>query len=200
MRDVANRFGVRGAVNKRPVPHITLFGPHNTDEGPRAKEIVEDVCSQYDVVPYRLDGFGHFRNDVLYVDVVPSPDLRRLRRELSKRLRPISYNYPRRDRHKYHSFHITVAFRDIENQFDRIWRYVNREYSPDIDEYATRITSLRNRDMMHEYDLLRDKSLSPDEATSADSWKRTGKSLHDQTSPDDHDRCSRLGGLSRLRH
>lgn len=192
MHDVADRFGVRGAVKNRPVPHITLFGPYNTNAGPKAKAIVGDVCADYDTVPYRLDGFNHFGDHVIYIDVVPSPELRQLRRDLSRRLRGISYNHRGRDENRYHAFHVTVAFRDIRGQFDEIWDYLNDTYSPDIDEYATRITSLRNREMLHEYDLLQDEFLSPSKATSRESWEETTRLLEKQQLPTDHERCERL--------
>jgi 2'-5' RNA ligase len=199
IRDIANRFDVHGAVRSRPVPHITLFGPYNTNAGPKARRIVGDVCSDYNVVPYRLKGFDHFDNSVVYVDVVPSPELRQLRRDLSRRLRGISYNDRPWDANKYHSFHVTVAKGDISDQFEEIWEYVTNEYSPDINEYATRITSLRGREMMHEYDLLQDRFLSPDEATSYESWQTTEALLKEEQGPDDHDRCSELSRFQRMR-
>lgn len=186
--DVANKFGVRGAVDPRPVPHITLFGPYNTDKGRQAKRIVKDVLSDCDIVPYRIDGFGRFkRNKVIYANVIPSPELRDLRRELSRRLRPISYNYQPYDSDYFYDFHITIAYKDVTDEFDDIWNYVNREYDLRFDGYATRVTSLRRRDMMWEYDLLQRRELRPDEATSSESWERTTELLNKRKSPHDHD-------------
>lgn len=201
IEDIADQFGVQGMVRNRPVPHITLFGPYNTNAGGKAKRIIEDVCSEFDIVPYCLRGFGHFRDDVIYVDVEPSPELRQLRRELSKRLRGVSYNYPNRDANKYHAFHVTIAKRDISDQFEEIWEYVNCEYSPEIDEYATRITSLRGRNMIHEYDLLQDRFIPPDEATSYQkSWKETLRLLDERQSQDDFKKCSDLSPMQKIRY
>jgi len=189
--DVANEFGVRGAIDPRPVPHITLFGPYNTDEGLRAKRIVKDVLSDYDIVPYRIDGFGRFkRNKVIYANVIPSPELRDLRRELSRRLRPISYNHQSYDSNYFYDFHITIAYKDVTDEFDDIWDYVNNEYELRFDEYATRVTSLRRRDMMWEYDLLQDRELRPDEATSSESWEKTIEKLNQLKSSNDHEKLA----------
>lgn len=186
--DVADKFGVRAAVDPRPVPHVTLFGPYNTDRGREAKRIVKDVLSNYDVVPYRISGFGRFTQaKVIYANVVPSPRLRDLRRELSRRLRPICYNYPGYDSDYFHDFHITIAYKDVTDQFDEIWGYLNDQYDLRVDEYATRVTSLRRRDMVWEYDVLRDRELRPDEATSAESWERTAELLRERESPEDHE-------------
>lgn len=189
--DVANKFGVRGAVDPRPVPHITLFGPYNTNMGRKVKRVIKDILSKYDIVPYRIEGFDTFKeNNVIYTNVVPSPELRDMRRELSRRLRPISYNYQRYDSDYFYDFHITIAYKDVGDAFESIWNYVNDQYNLRFDEYATRITSLHRRDMMWEYDLLQNQELRPDEATSARSWERTIELLNERCSSRDHDKLA----------
>jgi len=189
--DVANKFDVRGAVDPRPVPHITLFGPYNTNKGRRVKRTIKDILSKYDIVPYRIEGFDTFReNKVIYANVVPSPELRDMRRELSRRLRPISYNYQRYDSNYFHDFHITIAYKDVGDAFESIWNYVNDQYNLRFDEYATRIANLHRRDMMWEYDLLQNQELRPDEATSARSWERTIELLNERCSSSDHDKLA----------
>jgi len=187
--DVADRFDVQGAAKPRAVPHITLFGPYNTDRGREVKETVQDVLSGFDVVPYRIEGFGRFpENKVIYAKVIPSPELRELRRELSRQLRPLTYNYRSYDSDYFHDFHITIAFKDVDTKFDDVWQYVNEEYDLGYDEYATRITSLRRRQMLWEYDLLQGQELRPDDTTLAESWQRTTELLDERSSPEDHRR------------
>lgn len=189
IHDVADRFNVRAAAEPRSVPHITLFGPYNTDEGYKVKSTLIDVLENYDVVPYKIDGFDHFRNDIIYANVVPSPKLRQLRRELSSRLRPITCSYPGYDTKFYYEFHITVA-KEIDNNFEGILKYLTQEYTLQSDEYATRISNLEGTRMMYEYDLLRDEVLSQRQATSASSWESTNKALKEKTMPNDHEALS----------
>lgn len=177
MHDVADTFDVRGATRHRPVPHITLFGPYNTNQGLTAKRYTQGVLSRYDVVPYKIAGFDHFRNDVIYAKVVPSDELRELRRKLSRALRPISYNYQDHDTDRYYEFHITIAFKNIQSQFDEIWRYVNEQYDLECTAYAKRVTALRKRDMMWEWDLPHGTELRSQEATSRAAWKQTEEAL-----------------------
>jgi 2'-5' RNA ligase len=200
MHDIADEFGVEGSVDPRPVPHITLFGPYDTNRGTEAKNAVRDVCSQFDLVPFRLNGFGHFRNDVIYVDVEPSPELRQLRRRLAANLRPISSECQPYDVSKYYRFHVTVAKNDIEREFDDIWSYVIDEFDPSGEQYALRVTSLRGRRIMHEYDLLQDRLLPRDEALSSGDWDRTRDLLTEQRSATDHEACRPLSTLERIRH
>lgn len=198
--DIADEFGVQSAVDPRPVPHITLFGPYDTDRGTEARAAVRDVCSQFDLVPFRLNGFGHFRNDVIYVDIEPSPELRQLRRQLAARLRPICTEYQPYDVSKHYRFHITVAKNDIEQEFEEIWSYVIDEFAPGGKQYALRVTTLRGRRILHEYDLLQDRLLSRDEALSTDNWDRTRDLLAERRSPNDHEACRSLSTLERVRH
>lgn len=189
--DVAKRFDVSGAAKPRAIPHITLYGPYNTKKGKQVQKTLTDIYQKYDIVPYVVDGFDHFRNDVIYAKVVPSPELRSLRREIRTQLKPLTYNERPHDSNYYYDFHITIAFKDINRNFDEILDYVNNHYSPHYEEYALRLTSLRRRDMMWEYDLLQDTILDQDEATSAKSWQRTEELLAMQSSSDDHEEVSK---------
>ncbi len=185
--DVADQFNVHGAAKPRAVPHITLFGPYNTNHGSEVKERLLNVYEEYDIVPYLVDGFDYFReNNVVYAKVVPSPELRSLRRNISRELQPITYNARPWDEDYFYDFHITIAFKDVGDKFEDIWTYVNKEYDPQFEEYATRITSLKRGDMMWEYDLLQDRMLSFDDATSAESWEKTMELLEKKSSHDDH--------------
>lgn len=185
--DIAEEFNVRGVAEPRAVPHITLFGPYNTNHGNQVKHRLLDVYADYDLVPYCVDGFSYFRdNNVIYARMVPSPELRELRRDISQELRPITYNARPWDTNYFYNFHITVAFKDVGEKFDDIWSYVNEEYNPQYEEYATRITNLRQGDMMWEYDLLQNRDLDPNEATSAESWQRTTELLNEQSTSADH--------------
>lgn len=200
MHDVANRFNVRGAVRPRAVPHVTLFGPYNTDQGPQVKRALQAVLSKYDIVPYRVSGFGRFEdNNVIYANVEPSPELRSLRRDVFAQLKPLTYNYRSWDSDYYYDYHITIAFKDVGRKFDDIWNYVTDRYDPEFEEYATRISSLRRRDMMWEWDVPRGEELRPDEATSADSWEDTLWKLDRLRADDDHESISGgPSGYSRL--
>ena len=62
MYDVAKEFGARGAVDSRPVPHITLCGPYDTDNGQTVKSRLLEIYEDCDAVPYRIDGFDVFRD------------------------------------------------------------------------------------------------------------------------------------------
>jgi 2'-5' RNA ligase len=198
IRDVADEFGVRGAVDPQPVPHVTLFGPYDTDRGSEVKDRLLTVFEEFDIVPYRIDGVGTFpETGVVYARVVPSPELRELRRSVSRKLRPVCEGYPDYDSEYHYEFHVTVAFRDVGSQFEDIRRYVRDQYALRADAYATRITSLRGRSMLWEYDLPRGEVLDPETATTADSWRETERALDQLSSSNDHDELTPSPGRVR---
>lgn len=186
--DVADRFNVQGAARPRAVPHVTLYGPYNTNRGGEVKKTLASVCSAYDVVPFRIEGFGAFsENNVIYANVVLSSEMRSLRRDISRELRPLTYNHRPWDSNYFYEFHITIAFKDVGAKFDAIWEYVTDRYSPSANEYAIRISSLRRRAMLWEYDLLQNAILDSDTATSATSWELSLEMLEARQSNNDHE-------------
>ena len=74
---VARRFHVKGVTRKRPVPHISLAGPFETKDIERVIRDVESVAKKYNLVNFKLKGFGYFNKsngNVIYVVSSPHSD------------------------------------------------------------------------------------------------------------------------------
>jgi 2'-5' RNA ligase len=174
MYDVAKRFGTRGVTGRgRPVPHITLFGPFSTRHERRMVSEVANACKNYDLVPFRIEGFGHFDDKVIYIRVRPSETFEDLRRDIAERLLEFVDTKSPFDAHFGLSFHATIAFRDIERKFGRIWNYIEERPPPNINQHVLRVTILRGHKILGEYDLLQRRLLSRREARSKHSWRKT---------------------------
>lgn len=177
--EVARRFRVRGVTRKRPVPHITLVGPFETRNIKRVIRDVESVAKNYDLVNFKLKGFGYFNNPngkVIYADIEPSKELEELRWELAKRL--MKYvELKEWDKDKKFSFHATIAFKDIDRKFPKIWRYLKSKEEPNINQHLLRITILRNDKILYEYDLMLKRLLNRRQALSKRIWKKTISTL-----------------------
>jgi 2'-5' RNA ligase len=178
---VSKKFGVRGVTRKRVVPHISLYGPGKTDDFKKVIAAVEKVGRKYTLVPFKIKGFGYFdRNSkVIYFDIAPSGELEDLRLQLSQELRKISTCQPW-DNQRNHSFHATIAFRDINAKFNRIWSYLKSREEPNINQHLLRITILGARGRIAcEYDLVLKRLLSRREALSKFWWRRTINQLRE---------------------
>jgi len=173
--EVARRFYVRGVTRKRPVPHISLAGPFETRDIKRVIRDVESVAKNYELVNFKLKGFGYFNNPngkVIYADIEPSKELEELRWELATRLMKYA-ELKEGDKKKRFSFHATIAFKDIDRKFSGIWRYLKSKEEPNINQYLLRITILRNGKILYEYDLMLKRLLNRREALSKRIWKKT---------------------------
>lgn len=178
--EVARRFHVRGVTRKRHVPHISLAGPFETRDIKRVVRDVESVAKNYNLVNFKLKGFGYFNNPngkVIYADIEPSRELEELRWELAQRL--IKYAELKEwDKNKKFSFHATIAFKDIDRKFPKIWRYLKSKEESDINQNLLRITILgKGSKIVGEYDLMLKRILNRRQALSKKIWKKTISAL-----------------------
>jgi 2'-5' RNA ligase len=172
---VAKKFRVRGVTRKRVVPHISLYGPARADDIRKVISAVEKVGHKYSLVPFKVKGFGYFDKTpkVIYFDISPSKELEDLRWELSQELGKVSTGQSW-DNQRNHSFHATIAFRDIDTKFNKIWSYLKSTEKPDINQYLLRITVIGARGrIVCEYDLVLKKLLNRREALSKFWWQKT---------------------------
>jgi len=78
--------------------------------------------------------------------------------------------------------------------------YVNETYEPEYEEYATRVTSLKDREIMWEWNLPRATVCSSEEATSKHSWEQTTAALERMQSLSDRNYpAQETGFLDKLR-
>lgn len=172
---VAKKFRVKGGIRKRVVPHIGLYGEGKTDNIQKVVSAVGRVGRKYTLVPFKIKGFGYFDKPqkVIYLDISPSKELEELRWELSQELRKVSSCQSQDSRRKF-EFHGTIAFKDIDNKFNRIWSYIKNKEEPDINQYLLRITVIgARRRMVCEYDLVLKKLLNREQAVSRYWWRKT---------------------------
>ena len=199
---VAKKFRVRGVTGKRVVPHISLYGPGKIDDIGKVVSAVKRVGQMYTLVTFKIKGFDYFDkpHKVIYLDVSPSKELEALRWELSQELRKVS-NCQSQDRHSStkFKFHGTIAFKDIDNKFNRIWSYIKNKEEPDINQYLLRITVIGARGrIVCEYDLILKKLLNRRESLSKRLFQETINRLRALQGLPPEKSVSSMGRLKKL--
>ncbi len=179
---VSREFRVRGVTRRRVVPHISLYGPFTTSHQRQVVHEVVRVCSAYKVVPFTFKGFNFFnnsRNKVIYLDVEPSEALRNLRLDLARALLPITSTKSKEDQSGKGSFkfHATIAFKDIDAKFERIWGYISQKEKPEISQHLLRVTIIKNGKILYEYDLIQHKLLNRRQALNKSIFMETIRRL-----------------------
>ena len=179
---IANKFNVKGAVRYRPVPHITLAGGFTT---PNIRKVIREIKSigeKYSSVKFKIKGFDWFDDTegrkVIYIAVHPSEELKELRRELAERLSQWA-KLKEFDVEKDFIFHITIAFKDIDKKFRKIWKYLQEREIVEINSSIFRLTLLRNSKILYEYDLFFKKLLNRREALDRNRLKYELELLYD---------------------
>lgn len=122
-----NRFGCRNAL--RSPAHITLVPPFWwTDE--RASELENAVRHFYSNTPplhITLQGFSHFKSRVLFIDVLPQPQLGKLRKQLEDHLLQELPGCIKPESRPFHP-HVTIATRDLSpDAFRQAWKRLEKE-------------------------------------------------------------------------
>jgi 2'-5' RNA ligase len=124
---------IRIKGKRLPPPHITLFGPAKTNNLKQTILEVERIGRKYTLIPFKIDGFSRFEKEakVIYLGVVPSPDLEQFEQELASCLIWQSTEYTEWDT-MHRRFHVTVfhskkkgkfTTRD-DSKFNRLCDYV----------------------------------------------------------------------------
>jgi len=197
---VAKKFRVRWVTRKKIVPHISLYGPGRTEDIRKVISAVKKVGHKYSLVPFKVKGFGYFDKTpkVIYFDISPSQELEDLRWELSQELRKVSTSQSW-DRRRNYPFHATIAFRDIDTKFNRIWSYLKSKEEPNINQRLLRITVIGNRRrIVCEYDLVLKRLLNRREALSKFWWRRTMNRLRELQGLPPEKPVSLMGRLKKL--
>ena len=160
--EVSRRFRVKGATQKRVVPHISLYGPFKSNQQRNIVNSINEICQSYSLVPFNISGFSYFnnqKNKVIYADINPSSELKNLRRDLAKKLSSFT-NSKLFDNKFDFSFHATIAFKDIDNQFNEIWKYLKSKEEKNIKQHLLRISIIKDGNILYEYDFIQRKLLN----------------------------------------
>lgn len=163
IRDVSKKFRVKGVTKKKVVPHISLIGPFKTKKPQKVVSKFLEVSKKYEWMKFRLHGFGYFDDRVIYADVKPRDRLIQYRKELFQEIEPLIYTVDT-DYLNPFEFHATIAFKDIQGKFRKIWNYLDRKKPKRIEQTLIRATLLRGPKIMHEYDFIQGRMLNRKQA------------------------------------
>lgn len=183
--DVVSKFGVKGALRYRPVPHMTLYGPSLSKSYHDTFSRIEQAVKNYNLVPFTICDFDYLDGKdgkVIACRINASSELKNLRRELAGELNKIAEmdHHQPWDNVGDYWFHTTIAMNDIDRRFEDIWRYLNGKEKPDISQYLLRITVLnRRRRIEREYDLMLNQWLSRRQALSRNLWQKSVNKLRE---------------------
>lgn len=128
--------------NKRPqkLPaHFTIKAPFETDKIDEMIKVLDEFSKDRKKAPIKIDGFGKFREDVVYMSVKLSDEAKKIHDELIDELSKISWIEFEPNEGKNKIFHCTIVSRRIRDKFKEIWEYVNK-YECNFESYFDNIS------------------------------------------------------------
>lgn len=134
--DVCYKFKKRKA--KLPA-HFTIKAPFETDKIEDMLKVLQKFQKNNHKTQIKIQGYGKFREDVIYMDVKVSPEAKKTHDALIDQLSKIPWINFKSNEGKNKVFHCTIVSKRIQDKFKEIWDYVNK-YPCDFDEYFDNIS------------------------------------------------------------
>ncbi|SHI95355.1 2'-5' RNA ligase [Clostridium cavendishii DSM 21758] len=122
--EVFKNFKVKSS--KLPA-HFTIKAPFEYDGDIIELETILDSFSKNEQSkPFKIEGFDHFDNRVIYMKINMSKEGKSMHDRLIENMNKIPYiSFDKRDG-KDKIFHITVASKRLQTSYESIWEYVNK--------------------------------------------------------------------------
>lgn len=122
-KEVFDKFNVKSS--KLPA-HFTIKSPFEADDIKQLEDTLDDFTSKHKSENYKIEGYNHFDDRVIYMDVKVNKSFKLLHDNLIKELDNIPYiHFSNHDGIKK-IFHVTISSKKIKNIFDELWDYVNK--------------------------------------------------------------------------
>lgn len=122
-KEVYEKFKARSS--KLPA-HFTIKAPFESDDIIQLENVFDSFCNENKAKPYKIKGYDHFDNRVIFMKVLMSKEGKELHDKLIEAMDNI--NYIKFDSHdgKDKIFHVTISSKKIQSMYDQLWDYVNK--------------------------------------------------------------------------
>lgn len=126
--DLAGRFGVKNLA-ERIMPHLTLKAPFESQDILPLERTLESIARSMEIVPFEIDGFGHFENnETVYLSVTPNQALEARATEAADLIAAFGDN--RQEIPRPFRPHISIAKYLKQDSFTPIWGYLSKLARP----------------------------------------------------------------------
>ncbi|MEW8955416.1 2'-5' RNA ligase family protein [Clostridium sp.] len=121
VKEICERFNVK--PQKLPM-HITLKAPFEIESIEEVEKVTEKFVENKNSCAIEIKDYNHFRDNVIFMDVLPSIEAKELHREYYKLLKDIKDLKWSSNEGEDIKFHCTLVSRRISSKFKDIWDYV----------------------------------------------------------------------------
>ena len=119
-------FRELGAKSSKLPAHFTIKAPFEADDISDLDNLLKEFASKHKSEKYKIKGYNHFDNRVIYMDVKMSKEGKHLHDSLIDELSKLPYISFKSHDVKNKVFHVTISSKKIQKIFDELWDYVRR--------------------------------------------------------------------------
>lgn len=111
-------------VKRQRLPaHFTIKAPFETDNIDEVERLTKEFCSNHSAYPIKIKDFGHFRDAVVFMDIIPSKEAVKVHDEYIDALKTVSWLEWKRNEGKGRVFHCTLVSKLPSDKFQPIWDF-----------------------------------------------------------------------------
>jgi 2'-5' RNA ligase len=123
VHQITSKFNVR--PQKLPA-HFTIKAPFEIDDISEIDQLLENFASKHHSSEMKLEGYHHFRRDVIFMDMQLSKTALQTYRELIRSLKTVKDLEWKKNDGLGRAFHCTLVSKQVEPYYDEIWAFVSR--------------------------------------------------------------------------
>ncbi|AGF56246.1 2'-5' RNA ligase [Clostridium saccharoperbutylacetonicum] len=123
-KELFNKFKAKSS--KLPA-HFTIKAPFEHDKGiSDLIKVLEDFSENEKGEVFKIDGYDHFDDRVIYMKVAMSDEAKNLHDKLIDTISKIPYIEFDKNDGKDKTFHVTLASKKLKSIFSKVWEYIQK--------------------------------------------------------------------------
>lgn len=127
VKSVSRSFNVQG--QKLPA-HFTIKAPFEYDDISEIEKITDEFCNNASKSSFMMEGYDHFKNNVVFMDIKPSKETISAVESYISALKVVPNLQWKPNEKGKRRFHCTIVSRMPEDKYTDIWNFVhNHKYS-----------------------------------------------------------------------
>ena len=126
-KDIFSKYKAKSS--KLPA-HFTIKAPFDYNENITDLEnCIEEISKKEKATPYKIDGYNHFDDRVIYMDVNMSKEAKKVHDELIDKLSTISYINFKNNEGKDKIFHVTLSSKKYKKYISNYEKILFRHFN-----------------------------------------------------------------------
>lgn len=118
--EICEKFNVK---RQRLPAHFTIKAPFETNNIEEIENLINVFTKDRHKAKIDIDGFGHFREDVVFMDVRPSSEAIKVHDDFIDLLKNVDWLEWKRNEGKGRVFHCTLVSKIPRGKYHDIWNY-----------------------------------------------------------------------------